>query len=91
MNGETLTDLRKPPGVRWEDFTVATLEAALSLGRMVLFDLTNVLDLANVVDGTGRYATTITGHELRYLRMHWTRFQSVVQFYENDEMRMPPW
>ena len=91
MGGETLTDLRKPLGVGWEEFTVATLEAALSLGRVVLFDLTYVQDLANVLDGSGRYAGTITGHELRYLRIHWIRFQPIVRFYENDEMRMPPW
>ncbi len=91
MNGETLTDLRKPTNIRWEEFTVATLEAALSLERVVLFDLTNVLDLAGVLNGTGRYAISTTGYELRYLHAHWTRFQSIVQFYENDEMRMPPW
>lgn len=91
MSGETLFDLKKPTDVAWEPFTVATLEAALVTQQPVLFDLTHVLDIEHVLNGTGRYAATITGYELRYLRAHWTRFQSVVQFYENDEMREPPW
>lgn len=91
MGGETLSDLKKPPDVEWQEFTVATLEAALAVQRPVLFDLTHVLDIADVFDGTGRYAAAITAHELRYLRAHWTRFKSVVQFYENNEMRQPPW
>ncbi len=91
MDGETLTDLRKPTDLGWKEFSVTTLEDALASGRDVLFDLTHVLDLAGVLDGTGRFATSTTGYELRYLRAHWTRFQSIVQFYENDEMRTPPW
>lgn len=91
MSGETLFDLRKPPDVQWPEFTVATLEAALAARRIVLFDLTYALDIADVLNGTGRYAAAITTHEMRYLRAHWTRFKSIVQFYENDEMRQPPW
>lgn len=91
MSGETLLDLKKTPEASWEEFTVATLEAALASQRVVWFDLTRVLDLADVLNGTGRYAATVTGYELRYLQAHWTRFQSVVQFYENDEPREPPW
>ena len=49
MGGETLSDLRKPPDVEWPEFTVATLEAAFAAGRPVLFDLTYVQDIANVL------------------------------------------
>jgi len=91
MDGETLFDLKKPTDVGWEAFTVATLEAALVTRRRVLFDLTHVVDLADVLNRIDQYAASITGYELRYLRAHWTRFQSVVQFYENDKMREPPW
>jgi len=91
MDGETLSDLKKPPDSTWEEFTVATLEAAFSVQRAILFDLTYVRGIANVLNGNGPYAATITGYELRYLRNHWGRFKPFVQFYENDEMRVPPW
>ena len=91
MNGETLSDLKKPPDSTWEEFTVATLEAALSTQRSILFDLTYVRDIASVLTGVGPYAAKITGYELRYLRDHWSRFKSLVQFYENNEKREPPW
>ena len=91
MGGETLFDLPKPAEAGWQEFTVATLETALSQKRPVLFDLTHVSDIADVLAGTGRYRDSITGLELRYLHAHWDRFRSVVQFYENDEMREPPW
>lgn len=91
MDGETLTDFRKPADVLWPEYTVLVLENALLTRRLVFFDLTHVLDIDNVLQGRGRYAASITGHELRYLHTHWTRFKFVVQFYENDEMREPPW
>ncbi len=91
MSGETLSDLHKPPDVKWPEFTVAALEAAFAARRPVLFDLTHVQDIADVLKGSGRYAAAITTHELRYLRLHWARFRAIVQFYENDEMRQPPW
>ena len=70
MAGETLSDLRKPPDVEWPEFTVAILEAAFAARRPVLFDLTHVQDIADVLNGSGRYAAAITTHELRYLRVH---------------------
>ncbi len=70
MGGETLSDLHKPPDVEWPEFTVATLEAALAARRPILFDLTHAQDIADVLNGSGRYAAAITTHELRYLRVH---------------------
>lgn len=91
MGAKTLNDLDKPLGWNWERFTVAVLEEALAAGRTVLFDLTHVSEIGDVLNGRSRYADTITGFELRYLREHWDRFQRVVQFYENDQEREPPW
>ena len=91
MNGETLNDLFKPVDMGWKEFTVATLEAALRVKRSVLFDLTHVLSLADVLDEIGPHAAATTGHELRYLRDNWARFRFNTVFYENGIVREPPW
>ncbi len=91
MNGETLNDLFKPVDMAWKEFTVATLEDALVRGQSILFDLTYILALADVLNGKGLYAATTTGHELRYLRDNWARFRFNVVFYENGIVREPPW
>ena len=80
LGGETLTALEKPAELGWEAFSKQTLDAAASSGRPVIFDLTHVQDLPGVLNGTGRFANTVTGAELRYIQANWARFQGNVTF-----------
>ncbi len=80
LGGETLTSLPKPAELGWEAFSKQTLDAAAASGRPVIFDLTNVQDLPGVLSGTGQYANTVTGAELRYIQANWARFKGNVTF-----------
>ena len=64
----------------WEAFSKQTLDAAAASGRPVIFDLTHMQDIPGVLSGTGRFANTVTGAELRYIQSSWARFQGNVTF-----------
>lgn len=68
----------------WIDFPKATLDRVAAAGGKILFDLTNVSDLQNVLVGTGEYANKITSQELRYIMANWDRFKNVVTFCINE-------
>ena len=91
LGAQTLNDLPKPVHLGWGKFSLHTLETAAVLGTVVIFDLTHMEDVADVLADTGHHARTITGVELRYIRDNWDRFAAVVQFYENGELRVAPW
>lgn len=57
----------------------------------ILFDLTNVSDLQNVLAGTGKYANNVTSQELRYIMENWDRFKDVVTFCINEMEVAAPW
>ena len=91
IGGETLSSLDKPVELTWTQFSQNTLDAAASSGRPVIFDLTYVEDLQGVLNGTGEYANTVTGAELRYLEANWARFEANVTFFENGVPIGVPW
>jgi RHS repeat-associated protein len=89
--GVLLDDLPKPTNLTWEQFTTRTLDDAARSGRAVRFDLTHVDDLSGVLNNTGEWADTITGHELRYLRANWSRFHGIAHFYRDGVEVVAPW
>lgn len=90
VGGELLTDLPKPTELDWIDFSKQTLDQAAKTKRSVYFDLTHMEDVRGVLKGTGRYANTITGHELRYIANSWSVFEPVVTFfYKSRPIRLP--
>jgi hypothetical protein len=89
--GQLLTDLPKPTGLTVEQFSINTMEAQLAKGGNIHFDLTHVQDMAGTLQGTGRFASTVTGAELRYLQANWSRFQDNVFFYEKGVRTAAPW
>ena len=91
VGGQTLTDLSKPMEMGWEGFSKQTLDAAAASGRPVIFDLTHVQDIPGILSGTGRFANTITGAELRYIQANWARFQGNVTFYNGGVPVGVPW
>jgi len=91
MGAETLSQQHKPPDKDWEEFTVTALNAAATTKRPVLFDLTHVEDMDDLLQATGPYASAITSVELRYVHRNWAVFRRVVQFYENGVEREAPW
>jgi len=91
MGAETLSDQVKPLDQSWVEFTFIVLNAATASRRLILFDLTYMEELKDLLQGIGRYANTITAIELRYIFDHWDVFGSVVQFYENGVEREAPW
>lgn len=91
LGAQTLNDFLKPVELTWADFSLHTLDMAAASGEAIIFDLTFLEDLSDVLDGTGRFAQAITAIELRYLRRHWSRFEPIVRFYANDQERNPPW
>jgi hypothetical protein len=91
LGGRTLNDLPKPIELNWTEFSLRTLDEAAESGTMVRFDLTYIEDLPGVLAGHGRFANTITGVELRYIRANWERFRSVVKFYLRGREVAAPW
>lgn len=75
----------------WIDFSKATLDRVAAAGGKILFDLTNVSDLQNVLAGTREYANKITSQELRYIMANWDRFKNVVTFCINEIEVAAPW
>jgi hypothetical protein len=91
MGAQTLTDLSKPPAMSWDEFTIVTLDAALISHRPLLFDMTHVQDLSDLLQSVGRYANTITAIELRHIHQNWAAFEPIVQSYEDGTERSVPW
>ncbi len=89
--GTMLTDMRKPDGVKWPDFTVQTLDDAAVTGRQVHFDVTYIEDVSNVLAGQGRWADNITSVELRHIRNNWNSFATKPKFYLDGREVPPPW
>ena len=88
---ETFSATYKPQDMGWHEYTVVVLNEAARAGRLILFDLTYVQDLDNLLQGLGLYASTITATELRHIYLNWTAFGAVVIFYENGAQREAPW
>lgn len=90
--GKLLQDERYPyeSGMSWTDFSIRTMDRAVLTGRLIHFDLTH-MDVPGALTRTGPYRDTVTSHELRHIRDHWNRFQTVVKFYRNDQEVSPPW
>jgi len=89
--GQLLTDMPKPPDLTWTQFSLQTLDDAAANGRMIRFDLSNVYDVDGVLDGSGQFARTVTGDELRHIQDNWGTFQDVVKFYRDGSEVSPPW
>ena len=78
-------------GGSWIDFSKSILNKIAAQGGRILFDLTNVSDLQNVLAGTGKYANNVTSQELRYIMENWDRFKDVVTFCINEMEVAAPW
>jgi hypothetical protein len=91
LGGETLTALDKPAELGWLEFSKQTLDAAAASGRPVIFDLTNMRNTAGVLSGTGVFANTVTGDELRYIQSSWDTFQGNVTFMNGGVTVGVPW
>jgi hypothetical protein len=95
LGGETLNDLMakglKSTDISVLQFSKQTLDAAATSGRPVIFDLTHMRDIPGVLSGTGKFANTITGQELRYIRANWPQFEGNVKFVKGDAPADPPW
>lgn len=91
LGAQTLNDLPKPVGLGWVEFSLLTLDRVAEAGGTVIFDLTHMDGIADVLSGIGPFAQTITGVELRYVRDNWPRFKAIVQFYEQGVRRAAPW
>ena len=95
LGGETLNDLMAQGLKSTESsvlqFSKQTLDAAAASGRPVIFDLTHMQDIPGVLSGTGRFANTITGAELRYIQANWARFEGNVTFYNGGVPVGVPW
>lgn len=89
--GRTLTDLPKPAEMTWERFSIETMEGQVGRGGKIRFDLSHVQDVPGVLDGTGRFADTVTGAELRHIRNNWPRFKDSVHFYRGGQEIPKPW
>ena len=91
--GKTLNDLTPHgPGTKdWIVRSIMFMEKALENNNKIHFDLTNIEDMDNVLNGKGKYGNSITAQELRFLRSNWSRYRNNVYFYINDEIVTPPW
>jgi hypothetical protein len=75
----------------WEAFSKQTLDAAAASGRPIVFDLTNMKNISGVLSGTGEFANTVTGAELRYIQGNWATFQGNVTFMNGGVSVGVPW
>ena len=93
--GRLLTDIGGPAsGQSWTQFSIQTMESQVKSNGMIRFDLTNMGDakeITNVLQGTGQYADTVTGAELRYIQQNWSTFSGNVKFYLNGSEVEKPW
>ncbi|MBS9405477.1 hypothetical protein KG088_17880 [Halomonas sp. TRM85114] len=89
--GKLLTDLSKPPSMKWEKFTTNVLSAAARGGKQVHFDLTHMHNIKGVLNKRGPYSRDVTAKELRYIRDNWSSFKVKPKFYRNGEQVSPPW
>ena len=93
LGSKLLSDFGGPYeyGGSWIDFSKSVLNEIAAQGGKILFDLTNVSDLQNVLAGTGKYANTVTSQELRYIMANWNTFKDVVTFCINEKAVSAPW
>ena len=77
---------RSPPELDWFEFSRMTLDKAAKTKRSVYFDLTYIEDLKGVLAGTGQYADTITGQELRYIVNNSKIFKPIVTFFYKSKV-----
>ena len=78
-------------GDDWLSFSTDTIENTINAGYKIRFDLTYMDDIDGVLNGTGKYANSITAGELRYIQDNWSRLSGGVIFYFNGEEVLPPW
>ena len=93
--GKLLSDIGNPYengyGDDWLSFSTDTIENTINAGYKIRFDLTYMDDIDGVLNGTGKYANSITAGELRYIQDNWSRLSGGVIFYFNGEEVLPPW
>jgi hypothetical protein len=80
IGGRTLNDIPIPDAMPIIDLSKSALDSAARNGDRILFDLTHMKDLPGVLSNTGEFAGKITSQELRYIRDHYSRFESAVTF-----------
>ena len=93
--GKLLSDIGNPYengyGDDWLSFSTDTIENTINAGYKIRFDLTYMDDIDGVLNGTGKYANSITAGELRYIQDNWSQLSGGVIFYFNGEEVLPPW
>jgi hypothetical protein len=91
VNSVTLNYFDKPMEMNWIQFSKSKLDEIARKKGTVLFDLTNVSELDNVIKGTGQFSDNITSQELRYIKDNWDRFEDVVTFCKDGVEVAAPW
>jgi len=90
--GRLLTDIGGPAfGQSWLEFSTEVLQAHIESGGMVRFDLTNMHDVSEILNGIGQHANTVTAGELLFIQENWNSFQDNVTFYNNGVEVAAPW
>ena len=78
-------------GLPQEAATVITLHQAARIGRKIFFNLNYIEEVDDILADRGRWASNITGLELRYIRDNWAEFRNNISFWKNDIQVSPPW
>jgi hypothetical protein len=78
-------------GLPQEAATVITLHQAAHLGRRIFFNLNYIEEIDDILADRGRWASNITGLELRYIRDNWAEFRDNISFWKDDVQVPPPW
>lgn len=91
VNSVTLNYFDKPMEMNWIQFSKSKLDEIARKKGKVLFDLTNVSELDNVIKGIGQFSDNITSQELRYIKDNWDRFEDVVTFCKDGVEVAAPW
>jgi hypothetical protein len=71
--------------------SVITLHKAARIGRAIYFNLNFIDDIPGILADRGRWASNITGLELRYIHENWELFQQNITFWREDLPVRPPW
>jgi hypothetical protein len=78
-------------GLPQEAATVITLHQAARIGRRIFFNLNCIQEIDDIVADRGRWASNITGLELRYVRDNWDEFRNNISFWKDDVRVLAPW
>lgn len=78
-------------GSDWLKFSTDTIENTVKQGNYIHFDLTNMQDIDDILNGTSQYMNRTTSGELRYIRDNWDRLFGNIKFYNNGKEVLPPW